>query len=70
MNDSTRIRLLSLYPAREEGTWRILGEDPNCDYNAVVKERDWLRTLQSKKDKKIHQLQQLLNNQDLVNDNS
>ena len=31
-NDHVRKRLLEAYPANEFGTWRILGEDPNCDF--------------------------------------
>lgn len=31
-NETVRKRLLEKYSARESGTWRILGEDPNCDF--------------------------------------
>lgn len=30
-HDNVRNRLLKDHPANEFGTWRILGEDPNCD---------------------------------------
>lgn len=30
-NDHVKKRLLEAHPANEFGTWRILGEDPNCD---------------------------------------
>ena len=30
-NDHVRKRLLEAHPANTFGTWRILGEDPNCD---------------------------------------
>jgi hypothetical protein len=28
---NTRDRLLEKYPANDTGTWKITGEDPNCD---------------------------------------
>lgn len=31
-SDHVRNRLLKEYKADEFGTWRILGEDPNCDW--------------------------------------
>lgn len=31
-NDAVRKRLMEKYHAKESGTWRILGEDPNCDF--------------------------------------
>jgi hypothetical protein len=31
-NNHVRKRLLEVYSPDETGTWRILGEDPNCDW--------------------------------------
>lgn len=31
-NSSARDRMLKDYPADDHGTWKILGEDPNCDW--------------------------------------
>jgi hypothetical protein len=31
-NDHVKDRLLKAYPSDTAGTWRILGEDPNCDW--------------------------------------
>lgn len=31
-NNNVRNRLLSEYPRDKDGSWRILGEDPNCDW--------------------------------------
>ena len=31
-NDHVRNRLMEKYSANEHGTWKILGEDPNCDW--------------------------------------
>lgn len=31
-NDHVRKRLLEVHPPDTFGTWRILGEDPNCDW--------------------------------------
>ena len=30
--DEVRTRLLSKYPPTQSGMWKILGEDPNCDF--------------------------------------
>lgn len=32
-NNDVRKRLYEAYNKNEKGTWKILGEDPNCDFN-------------------------------------
>lgn len=42
MSDNNHIRqkLLTEYHPQEKGTWRILGEDPNCDFGGHHHEPD------------------------------
>lgn len=34
-NEHVRDRLLQNYSPSEQGTWKILGEDPNCDWGGA-----------------------------------